>query len=60
MNWSEMRRLVISNGYELEKKGKKHDIYRHPEKKDIVLIERHKSQEVRPHLMKKILSQIGK
>ena len=55
-----MRRLVISNGYELEKKGKKHDIYRHPEKKDIVLIERHKSQEVRPHLMKKILSQIGK
>jgi len=54
-----MRRLVISRGYEFVKHGKKHDIYRHKERKDILLIERHWSQEVRPNLMKKILSQIG-
>ena len=59
MNWNEMKRLVISKGYEFEKHGKKHDQYRHPVKKDIVQIERHWSQEVRPKLMKKYLSQIG-
>jgi predicted RNA binding protein YcfA (HicA-like mRNA interferase family) len=59
MNWNEMRRLVISSGYEFVKHGKRHDIYRHKERKDILLIERHWSQEVRPNLMKKILSQIG-
>ena len=59
MNWNEMKRLVVSKGYEFEKHGKKHDHYRNPDTKDLVLIERHWSQEVRPRLMKKILSQIG-
>ena len=54
-----MKRLVVSKGYEFEKKGKKHDLYRNPDTKDLVLIERHWSQEVRPGLMKKILSQVG-
>lgn len=54
-----MRRLVISKGYKFEKHGKKHDIYRHLETNDMLLIERHWTQEVRPGLMKKILSQIG-
>lgn len=54
-----MKKKVKAAGYEFERHGTNHDIYRHPEKKDIVLIERHWSQEVRPHLMKKILSQIG-
>lgn len=55
-----MKRLAISKGYEFVRHGKKHDIYMHPVKKDILQIERHWSQEVRPKLMKKILSQIGK
>lgn len=59
MNWNEMKRLAISKGYEFVRHGKKHDIYMHPVKKDILQIERHWSQEVRPGLMKKILSQIG-
>lgn len=59
MNWNEMKRLVISKGYKFEKRGKKHDIYRNPETNDMLLIERHWSQEVRVGLMKKILSQIG-
>ncbi|MBQ0049149.1 MAG: type II toxin-antitoxin system HicA family toxin [Bacteroidales bacterium] len=54
-----MKRLVISKGYKFEKHGKKHDIYRNPETNDMLLIERHWSQEVRVGLMKKILSQIG-
>ena len=60
MNWNEMEKKVRAAGYKFEKHGTNHDIYRHPEKKDIVLIERHWSQEVRPGLMKKILSQIDK
>lgn len=59
MNWNEMKRLVVSKGYEFEKHGKKHDHYRNHDTKDLVLIERHWSQEVRPGLMKKIMSQIG-
>ena len=59
MNWNEMKRMVISNGHEFEKHGKKHDLYRNPKTKDLILIERHWSQEVRPGLMKKIFSQIG-
>ncbi|MDE7166868.1 MAG: type II toxin-antitoxin system HicA family toxin [Bacteroidaceae bacterium] len=54
-----MKRLIVSKGYQFEKHGKKHDIYRNPDTKDILLIERHWSQEVRPGLMKKIISQIG-
>ena len=30
MNWNEMKRLVVSKGYEFEKHGKKHDLYRNP------------------------------
>lgn len=59
MNWNEMKRKVVSMGYKFETHGKKHDIYRHPITGDIVQIERHWSQEVRPRLMKKILRQIG-
>ena len=59
MNWNEMKRKVIEMDYEFERSGKRHEIYRHPVKKDIVILERHWSQEVRPGLMKKILRQIG-
>ena len=59
MNWHEMERLARSKGYEFVKHGTNHDIYRHKERRDILLIERHWSQEVRPKLMKKILRQIG-
>ena len=59
MNWNEIKRLVVSKGYKFEKHGKKHDHYRNPDTKDLVLIERHWAQEVRPGLMKKILGQIG-
>lgn len=59
MNWKEMLKKVENAGYQFHRHGKKHDIYIHPVKKDIVQIERHWSQEVRPGLMKKILNQIG-
>lgn len=41
MNWNEMKRLAISKGYEFVRHGSRHDIYRHPVKKDILQIERH-------------------
>ena len=59
MNWNELLKKVKAAGYEFDRHGSRHDIYRHPQKKDYVQIERHWSQEVRPKLMKKILSQIG-
>lgn len=59
MNWNEMKKLVISKGYKFERHGKKHDVYRHPETKDYLLIERHWSQEVRKGLMKDIMNRIG-
>lgn len=59
MNWNEILKRVKKAGYEFERHGKKHDIYRHPITKERIPIERHWSQEVRPKLMKEILSQIG-
>ena len=59
MNWNELLKKVKAAGYEFDRHGSRHDIYRHPQKKDYVQIERHWSQEVRPKLMKKILGQIG-
>ncbi len=59
MNWNELLKRVKAKGYKFYKHGGKHDIYVHPDTGDTVTIERHWSQEVRPGLMKRILSQIG-
>ena len=59
MNWNELLKKVKAKGYKFYKHGGKHDIYVHPDTGDTVTIERHWSQEVRPGLMKRILSQIG-
>ena len=59
MNWNEMKRKAVEHGFKFVKHGGKHDIYFHPETKQVIQLERHWSQEVRPGLMKRLKQQIG-
>ena len=59
MNWNEMKRKAVEHGFKFVKHGGRHDIYFHPETKQVIQIERHWSQEVRPGLMKRLKQQIG-
>ena len=47
MKWSEMRRIAESHGWYLWRNGANHDVYRHPDKGDTILISRHGSEEVK-------------
>lgn len=60
MNWGELRRLAESKGWKLLRNGARHDIYFHPDRDDIMVLERHSNEEVRNGLMKKLLKQILK
>ena len=59
MNWNEMRKKAVENGFELLKHGSKHDIYVKRQNGKIIQIERPWSQEVRPGLMNKLKKEIG-
>lgn len=59
MNWAELIRIAEEHGYEFMKHGGNHDFYYNKEKQDILVVERHKSQEVRKGLMFKLKKQIG-
>ena len=50
MKWSELRTKAEENGWMLERRGKKHDIYYHPDKDFKIQLERHGPQEVRQDL----------
>lgn len=59
MNWNEMKRKAVANGFEFLKSGSRHDIYVNKKNGKIILLERHWSQEVRPGLMNKLKKEIG-
>lgn len=59
MNWDEMKRIAIKHGFLLLRSGKKHDIYYKESTGQIIHIERHWTQEVRPGLMKDLKKKIG-
>lgn len=57
MTWKELEKMAIKNGWKFVRHGSKHDIYI---KNGIALeIERHRSREVRPGIMIKLLKQIN-
>lgn len=58
MNWNELRREAERHGYVFVRNGKKHDIYINSNG-DLIQIERHWSQEVRPGLLKTLKKKIG-
>ena len=59
MKWSELRRYAEHKGWVFVRSGKKHDIYRHPDKPYVIQIERHSSVEVKNGLLMRLLKQIG-
>ena len=59
MRWNELRKIIEKHGWYLWREGTNHDIYRHPQRKEPLLIERHQSQEVRKGLLNKIKKQVG-
>ena len=59
MKWNELRRIAESYGWYLLRTGGNHDIYAHPQKEDILKIERHGSKEVKTGLYYKLKRQIG-
>jgi len=54
MKWSEIRRIAEGKGWYLVRHGANHDIYKHPSIKDMLIIERHDSTEIRPGLLNKL------
>jgi predicted RNA binding protein YcfA (HicA-like mRNA interferase family) len=59
MQWNEVLRIAEAEGYRFFRHCKKHDAYRHPDKEEILYLERHWGQEVKPGLMKRLKKQIG-
>lgn len=59
MTWSELRTKAEESGWLLERRGKKHDIYCHPDKDFKIQLERHSSQEVRKGLYYNLKKKIG-
>lgn len=46
MKWNELRRIAEERGWFLSKNGKKHDIYKHPDKSDCIVLARHGAEEI--------------
>ncbi len=59
MNWNELRKLAVKNGFRLIQHGKKHDEYYNEQTGKTIQIERHWSQEVRKGLMLRLKKEIG-
>ena len=59
MKWGELRRIDESKGWYLARHGANHDIYRHDGISELLLIERHESQEIRNGLYLKNRKLIG-
>jgi predicted RNA binding protein YcfA (HicA-like mRNA interferase family) len=59
MKWSELKKTAMKKGWFLQRSGKRHDIYAHPEKDYRIAIERHDSSEVKPGLLYMLKKQIG-
>lgn len=58
MKWKELIKIATDKGFRFSAHGKKHDIYTN-EKGDLLIVERHGSQEIRKGLMNKLKKQIG-
>lgn len=61
MKTNEFLRLLKKNGIELQfiKHGGEHDHYYYKAKKQVLIIPRHQSEEIKPGLLNKLLKQVG-
>lgn len=58
MKWSEFIKQAEAEGWRFWKNGGRHDQYRHPDRKDIMVIPRHRSKEIPNGLMLKLKKQL--
>lgn len=54
-----MRRIAEDHGWYMWRNGANHDIYKHPDREDIIQISRHGSEEVKTGTYHKLKKQIG-
>lgn len=59
MKWNELVRIAKEHGWIFDKHGSNHDIYKHPDRTDKMIVDRHGSEEIKPGLFKKLKKQIG-
>jgi predicted RNA binding protein YcfA (HicA-like mRNA interferase family) len=59
MKWSELRRIAEQRGWQLYRHGADHDLYRHPETGETILIARHRKEEIKKGTYQKLKKQIG-
>ncbi len=59
MKWNELRKIAEAHGWRLWRNGSSHDIYRHPDKKEVLLIGRHGKEEIKNGTFNKLKKQIG-
>lgn len=59
MKWNEFLKIVEANGWRYWKPGAKHDKYRHPNRKDVLIIPRHGAKEAPDGTVKKLKKQMG-
>ena len=58
MKWSELKRLAEEYGWKLARNGTRHDIYKKDGRTDVLIIERHWTEEIKPGLQKRLVKQI--
>ncbi|WP_299767570.1 type II toxin-antitoxin system HicA family toxin [uncultured Dokdonia sp.] len=56
---SELLRRLKKDGWHIHRHGKKHDLYRHPEKNGELVIPRHGSKELAKGTLHSILKEAG-
>ncbi len=47
MKWSELTKIIKKRGWYLYRNGSNHDIYRHPDSKEQIVIGRHGKEEIK-------------
>lgn len=58
MTWNELRKIILKKGWVLYKHGSRHDLYQKAGRTDLLLLERHWTEEIKPNLHKRLLKQI--
>lgn len=59
MKWNEFIKIAKAHGWRLERSGSRHDVYKHPERKDLLIIPRHGAEEIKTGLFNKLKKQVG-
>lgn len=59
MKWNEFIKLAKARGWRLHRSGANHDIYKHPDRRDSLIIPRHGTEEIKKGLFNTLKKQVG-